>query len=138
MTTLRLPSALRTWLEQWAHEGYPQETCGLLLGQFQDQRVEVREVDLARNLNIERANDRYELDPADFVAADARARAAGMDIIGVWHSHPGHPAEPSETDRAAAWAGWSYVILSVSRRGVENLRSWRLNGDRFVEEEVDA
>jgi len=138
MTTLRLPPALRTRLEQWARGGYPHETCGLLLGHVQDQFVEVKEAAIARNLNVERAADRYELDPAAFVAADAQARAAGMDIIGIWHSHPDHPARPSQTDRAAAWTGWSYVILSVSRDGVEDLRSWRLDGDRFVEVEVEA
>lgn len=138
MTTLRLPSALRTRLEQWAHGGYPHETCGLLLGHVHGERVEVTEAAIARNMNVERAADRYELDPADFVAADARARAAGMDIVGIWHSHPDHPAQPSQTDHAAAWSGWSYVILSVSGRGIEDLRSWRLDGDRFREEEVEA
>lgn len=137
MGTLYLPPALRTRIEQWVRAGYPCETCGLLLGHADNERVEVSEAALARNLNLERAADRYELDPVDFVAADARARTAGMDIVGVWHSHPDHPARPSETDRAAAWPGWSYVILSVSREGIADLRSWRLDGDQFVEEEVE-
>lgn len=135
--TLYLPPALRTRIEQWVRAGYPCETCGLLLGHAENERVEVSEVALARNLDLERAADRYELDPVDFVAADARARTAGMDIVGVWHSHPDHPALPSQTDRAAAWPGWSYVILSVSREGIADLRSWRLDGNQFVEEEVE-
>ena len=32
--------------------------------------------------------------------ADQLARAEGLEIIGIWHSHPDHPARPSETDRA--------------------------------------
>jgi len=27
----------------------------------------------------------------------------GLEIVGVWHTHPDHPARPSPTDRAAAW-----------------------------------
>ena len=138
ITTLCLPGALRDQLERRGREGYPNETCGLLLGHATGERVEVKETAIARNLNVERAADRYELDPADFVAADARARAAGMEIVGIWHSHPDHPAQPSPTDLTAAWEGWSYVILSVSRAGLEDLRSWRLDGGRFVEEEVAA
>jgi proteasome lid subunit RPN8/RPN11 len=48
-------------------------------------------------------------------------------VLGVWHTHPDHPATPSETDRAAAWSGWSYLILSVVRGELAELRSWRLD-----------
>jgi len=57
--------------------------------------------------------------------------------VGIWHSHPDHPARPSETDRAAAWEGWSYLIASVTDAGLSELRSWRLSGERFLEEPVE-
>jgi len=31
---------------------------------------------------------RYELRPEDLLAADKKARAAGLDLIGIFHSHP--------------------------------------------------
>ena len=135
---LVLPSSLRRDLESWIGGGYPAETCGLLLGRAERGRTETRKVVRARNLNQERARDRYDLDPADFLAADQAARQEGLEIVGVWHSHPDHPAEPSETDRASAWEGWSYVIVEVTARGVAALRSWRLDGERFVEEPVSS
>lgn len=138
MTVLLLPEGARTELEQRVREGYPRETCGLLLGSAQQERVRVQRVLQARNLNETRARDRYELDPAAFIAADAEARAAELEIVGIWHSHPDHPARPSETDRAAAWAGWSYVIVSVTKDGVADLRSWRLDGDRFAAEDIET
>jgi proteasome lid subunit RPN8/RPN11 len=61
-----------------------------------------------------------------------------MEVVGIWHSHPDHPAQPSETDRQAAWEGWSYMILSVTGEGVSDVRSWRLDGDAFIEEVVEA
>jgi proteasome lid subunit RPN8/RPN11 len=59
-----------------------------------------------------------------------------LEVVGVWHSHPDHPARPSETDRNGAWEGWSYLILSVTAEGVPDLRSWRLRGEHFEEEDV--
>jgi len=136
VNTLRLPTDLRRTLETWAHEGYPNERCGLLLGHVTDLVSEVREVVLARNVNVSRVRDRFELDPEDFIKADARARAEGMEIVGVWHTHPDHPARPSQIDRESAWSGWSYVILSVGSGGVNGVRAWRLDGTEFVEEDL--
>ena len=133
---LRLPHTLGESLNAFALQGYPRETCGLLLGVRMGDEHAVTEVRRARNLNVERAEDRYELDPDDFLAADREARAAGLDIVGIWHSHPDHPARPSATDRDGAWPGWSYLIVSVGREGVGEIRSWRLNGADFEEEAI--
>lgn len=89
------------------------------------------------NLNHERPHDRYDLDPAGFLAADREARSAGLEIVGIWHSHPDHPARPSATDLAGAWEGWSYVIVAVTADGAGELRSWRLEDGRFAEEPLD-
>jgi proteasome lid subunit RPN8/RPN11 len=135
---LVLPSEIRREIEGWIRAGYPEETCGLFVGRVHGGRTEAARATHARNLNRERARDRYELDPADFMVADLAAREAGLEIVGVWHSHPDHPAEPSETDRAAAWEGWSYTIVEVNAGGIAALRSWRLQGQRFVEEPVTS
>lgn len=136
MSNLRLPKHARGTLEAQARAAYPVESCGLLLGRWQAGTTEVVYTRQARNL--EHAHDRYRLDPAAFLAADAEARRAGLEIVGIWHSHPDHPAVPSEADRAAAWAGWSYVILAVGPDGVTDVRSWRLDGVRFAAEEMES
>jgi len=136
MPVLRLPDALRESVSAFAREGYPYETCGLLLGTRNGAENVVARVRQARNINLERRQDRYEIHPEDFLAADREAREAGMDIVGVWHSHPDHPARPSETDRAAAWPEWSYIIVAVGRAGVQEMRCWRLNSNDFEEEVI--
>ncbi len=136
MATLQLPEAVRAQLRAAVRAGYPNETCGLLLGQMKEGIARVHEVLTARNLNRERPGDRYELDPRDLLRAEHRARLLGLEVMGIWHSHPDHPAEPSETDRAGAWEGWSYLILSVTAEGVSAMRSWRLHAERFHEEEI--
>ena len=131
-----LPESVRVHLRWLSEASYPHEGCGLLLGQPSPEGLVVREVTRARNLNVERAHDRYELDPSDLLAAEERAETIGASVIGVWHTHPDHPAVPSETDRAAAWEGWSYVIVSVRLGRVDAIRSWRLSDATFHEERL--
>lgn len=79
---LRLPEGLRSRLAAWATEGYPRESCGLLLGQLDGVEIRVQQAVRARNLNVERARDRFELDPEAFLAADREARSTGLEIVG--------------------------------------------------------
>ncbi|MBI2313754.1 MAG: M67 family metallopeptidase [Betaproteobacteria bacterium] len=136
MATLQLSGELKARIENLVRTGYPHETCGLLIGRQANGTVSVTEALAARNLNRERARDRFELDPQAFLDADRHARDTGQEVVGIWHSHPDHPARPSEIDRSLAWPGWSYVILSVSRDGIQDFRSWRLAGNRFEEEVI--
>jgi proteasome lid subunit RPN8/RPN11 len=140
---LLLSARARADLERWVRAGYPRETCGVLVGRHERGLTRVAWAAQARNRAEERARDRYDLDPGDYVAADLFAREQGLCVVGIWHSHPDHPSVPSETDLRAAtehgpMAGWSYLILSVAERGVEDLRSWRLNGGEFREERLRA
>jgi proteasome lid subunit RPN8/RPN11 len=130
---LHLSENSQSQIEKWATQGYPNESCGLLIGKQNGGAVEVKEVVSARNLNVERAHDRFELDPSDFLAADEKARGAGLELVGCWHSHPDHPARPSQTDREFAWPGWCYLIASVGRDGVAELCSFHFDGDKFSE-----
>ena len=130
---LLLPSDLGERLCAWSLASLPEEACGLLLGRRAAasparlaDAVEVVEVVQTRNLAAERRADLYEVHPEDFLAADRRASALGLDIVGVWHSHPESPGRPSATDLERAWPGWSYVIVGRADDGGRELRSWRL------------
>jgi proteasome lid subunit RPN8/RPN11 len=92
-------------------EGYPHEICGIMLGPRGEGRVS--EVRRARNIIVERARDRYEIDPRDHIRIQREADAEGLDIVGYYHSHPDHPAQASRFDTERAWAGYVYVIVSI-------------------------
>ena len=92
-------------------DGYPDEICGLMLG---NDHV-VTDVRRARNIIVERSRDRYEIDPLDQIRIQREADAAGLDIIGYYHSHPDHPAQASRFDTERAWAGYVYVIVSIEK-----------------------
>jgi proteasome lid subunit RPN8/RPN11 len=138
MGILYVPRDVRARLEAWVRAGYPEETCGLLIGRHAAGQPRVVRAAQVSNLSRSRAQDRYELDPDGFVAVDESARVEGLEIVGTWHSHPDHPACPSQTDRAMAWEGWSYLIAAVTAQGVTELRSWRLVDGRFEEETIET
>lgn len=135
---LLLSNPLRRELEGYARAGAPNEVCGLLLGSSTARGALVQRIHPGRNRNVEQPSSRYELDPTDLLAAEESARKSGQQVIGVYHSHPEQDAVPSELDRVGAWAGWSYVILSVFGGEVRDLRAWRLVDDLLLEQEVSG
>ncbi|MCP3919028.1 MAG: M67 family metallopeptidase [bacterium] len=142
MTTTRASARLAREpllvIDRAARAGYPREACGVLLGTRGVDASVVSFATVARNLEAEHAHDHYELDPADLYKAEELARAAGLEVLGVWHTHPDHPAVPSDLDRERAWPGWSYLIVPVDSGIPGGVRSWTLVEGRFVEEDVLA
>jgi proteasome lid subunit RPN8/RPN11 len=125
---------------------YPEECCGFLLGSLLggddgsgDGGARVVSVLAVDNQRQDSRHNRYVIHPETVLAAQKQARAAGLDIVGYYHSHPDHPAVPSEFDREHAWPGMSYLIVSVRKGKIAETRSWRLADDRgrFDEETVE-
>jgi len=126
---LFIPQSCVELINHVAQAGYPQEVCGLLIGQMDDQGWKVSDVRPVANLNTERAADRFQLDPAAFQALDRELRGTKNDIIGVYHSHPDCPAKPSPTDLGSAWEGFAYPIISVRDGQAAELRCWAVNAN---------
>lgn len=87
------------------------------------------------SIDSRRLKDRFELDPRSYIEADSWARENGLEILGIYHSHPDHPSIPSETDRQVASPGWAYIILSVSRGKFADARIWYIDEQNFQFEE---
>ena len=111
---------------------FPHEACGLLIGL--DDADGTRRVEAARGLaNVrepEARHHRFLIAPLDLVREEKRAREAGREIVGFYHSHPDHPAVPSRYDLEHAWPFYSYVVVAVRAGRTEEARSWRLSEDR--------
>ncbi len=133
---LTLTPAIRAHIEAHAVEAYPHEACGVIVGRADGSTREGVSAHRTGNLNTERAHDRFTLNPKDYMRIDRQAREQGLDIIGIYHSHPDHPAQPSETDRQQAWEGYSYVIVAVKTGKVADFLSFELRGEQFAPEEV--
>jgi proteasome lid subunit RPN8/RPN11 len=80
---------------------------------------------------------RYELRPEDLLEADRRARAAGKDLIGIFHSHPDCDAYFSKTDLENSCPWYSFVVLSVKGGKFDHAASFLPNPDQTAAEKED-
>jgi len=122
----------RTHAEMLEHlrRAYPEEGCGVLIGADRDgSRAIARVVGFENRRADERAR-RYLIAPEQVLEAERLARAADLDVLGFFHSHPDHPAEPSAFDVEHAWPFYTYVIVSVRQGRIAETRAWRLVEDR--------
>jgi [CysO sulfur-carrier protein]-S-L-cysteine hydrolase len=106
------------WLEMLEHvDGHaPLEACGLLAGK--DDRVE--KVILVRNQA--QSPIRFVMDPYEQLRAFAWIDSNGLELLGIFHSHPAGPETASLTDIAEA--AYEVVHLIWSR----NQNEWKARG----------
>jgi proteasome lid subunit RPN8/RPN11 len=137
---LRIQQTVLDEIQAHMRETYPDECCGLIIGVSDNGARSGLGARRCRNLNTDRARDRYELDPADMLKASHELSGTGQDIVGIYHSHPDHPSRPSEFDRDHAWPGWSYMIGSVMNGRVASVQSWELDESArsFEEEPIEV
>jgi proteasome lid subunit RPN8/RPN11 len=136
---LRIDAALLNRIHAHGEGAYPEEGAGLLLGTVNGEEKVIVDV-----LNLENAREdaarhnRYLVTPQDYLRGEMEAARRGLDVLGVFHSHPDHPNRPSEYDREWAMPWFSYIITSVETGKAIASRSWRLAEDRstFVEENI--
>jgi proteasome lid subunit RPN8/RPN11 len=83
-------------MERHAEAGLPNEACGMLLGTVDGPTYHVRDAILTPNRMKSPA--RFAIPDGDILRAYQTAGERGMDVVGVYHSHPSSPAIPSETD----------------------------------------
>lgn len=138
---LTLSGDLQQKIEAHGVDAYPYEGCGLLLGHSSNGSNEVADIFPVENRweVEEERRERFHIAADDMLQAELAAMRQGMDIVGIFHSHPDHPPVASPRDLAwATWPGYSYLITEIREGRPRKSRSWQLRSDRsgFVEEEV--
>ena len=108
-----------------AVEDLPNECCGLLIG-----NAEIVE-DVARARNSKRSRTKFQVEPADHFAAIRRARAAGLEIVGAYHSHPSGPSGPSEIDRVRLTDPTMFHVIVSLAHGTRTVRAFRIADGNF-------
>lgn len=89
--------------------GAPLEACGLLAG----KNDSVEKVFLISNQA--RSAVRFRMDPAEQLRAFNWMESNGLDLLGIFHSHPAGPATPSPTDIQEAAYPVVHLIWSRSQ-----------------------
>jgi proteasome lid subunit RPN8/RPN11 len=130
---LTLPRALYRALVEEARRSLPNECCGLLAGRG-------REVTrLFPAANALASPTAYEIHPRELFAIFREMRAAKLELVGIYHSHPTGDNAPSARDREQAYyPDAAYVIVSPTPGAPRPVRAFRLHGDDWEECEVEV
>lgn len=121
---LRIAKTPFATMRAHAERTYPNECVGAMLGQIRaDGKAVVAALPLDNSAEgTQRAF--YRLAPASLLAAEREARARGLELIGIYHSHPDADAYFSETDLRNSCPWYSFVVLSVKRGRYDHANSW--------------
>lgn len=128
------PGALELMVND-AEDSHPNECCGFFFGNEDGNVRNIMRSTIAQNSKEGDQRRRFKIDPLDYMKAEQFAEESGLQLLGVYHSHPEHPAIPSEHDRKQAMPFFSYIIISVYGGELKDIRSYRLNEEREFEEE---
>lgn len=138
---MRITRPVLMEIRQQLAAAYPAEACGLLIGARADEHEVLvrRAVPMTNGRTVDgAAKNRYLIAPDDYRSAEREAVVAGLEIVGVYHSHPDVAARPSAYDEEHAWPWFGYLIVSVAAGEVVEERAWELTDDRrFVERTLD-
>jgi len=130
--TVTLPAAIRGAIVAHARAEYPNEACGLIVG---DRPA--AEGGIARRFEATRNKAaspyRYEIHPEDLLRLTIATDDADEVFWGIVHSHTHTPAVPSPTDVGLAFYPEAlYLLVSLSdveadpMTGAPSLRAWRI------------
>lgn len=141
--TAAIPATIAQALIDHARAGYPDEACGLIIG---DDVA----ADGGRALRFEPARNaaaspyRYEIHPDDLYRLTVATDDADEAFWGIVHSHTHTPAVPSPTDIGLAFYPEAlYVLVSLSADaadragGTPSIRAWRIVDGHVHEVAID-
>jgi len=124
-TAIHLPTEIRNQIVAQAGAEYPNEACGLIVG-------DLPATDGGRALRFEPTRNRaaspfrYEIDPDDLLRVTIATDDADEAIWGIVHSHTHTPAVPSPTDVGLAFYPDALYLLVSLADPEPSLAAWRI------------
>ena len=98
----------------------PFEACGVLVGGEEGDVVNVqRAVPVKNSKRTERS---FELDPTEFYNVWSDVEKEGLDIVGVYHTHPSSPAKPSAWDKETMQDAYGIWVIA----GIDGVFAYRM------------
>jgi len=108
------------------------ECCGLLAG----RDGAILRILPARNA-AKRPESEYEIAPGELFALMREIRAAGLEMLGIYHSHPKGDNAPSARDiEQAYYSEESYFIISPQPGAPKPVRAFSIRDGRATELEI--
>ena len=127
---LIIPDFIHEDMIDHALEGFPLEVCGILGGTGDTVSA------IYRMVNTDASNEHFMMSPKEQFAVIKDLRAKGLDMLGIYHSHPETPARPSEEDiRLALTPDVSYLIISLAAKPPE-IKSFKISNGNVQPEAI--
>ena len=132
---IHIPQKVYDAMIAHAKAGFPNEACGILGGDLKKETAR----DFFPMKNLDESSISYFMDPKEQLLIFKKMREAGLDMVGIFHSHVASEAFPSQKDvRLAFYPEVSYLIVSLSDRKKPVLRSFKIQDEKATEEEIVA
>lgn len=111
-----------------ARADVPNEACGLIIGRGERATEIIRIPNIAAN-----SQHTYHMDERALVSALSKLEALGLELVGIYHSHPASDPIPSQTDiRQATYPETPYLIVGLKNATV-SLAAWKMRAGQVSE-----
>ncbi len=128
MKNLHIPENIFQQMLAQAKGQAPVEACGILAGK--DSSVEK----LYEMTNVDNSSVHFMMEPKEQFNVLKAVRAADLEILAIYHSHPNSPARPSAEDiRLALTPGVTYVIVSLQNPNQPAIKGFLIDDDNITE-----
>ena len=122
-------------ISQHVRACYPNEGCGLL---FYEHDIIKDASPLANETDKGRLHNHYLIDPMKMYELECEKEKKGLLTAGVYHSHPDKPAVLSFEDNRLMIPELIYLILSVDRSGVKEVKAYVKPLETMTEKELNT
>jgi len=133
MDEIRLARDVAAEILNHARSNPDEECCGLLAG----RDSAIHHAFSARNV-ADRPAVAYEISPKELFRLMREIRAAGLELLGIYHSHPNSDNLPSLRDiERAYYPDAAYFIISPRADAPQPIRAYSIREGRWAELEIE-
>ena len=117
-----ISQAQKELLLNHASKSDPNESCAILFGKIENEKSIVKDVFLTENIDDSPIN--FTISNEELLRAYKMAEEKNLDVVGIFHSHPGSNAYPSSTDKKFMYS--NPVIWIISSGESNELKAFQL------------
>lgn len=126
--------AMKNEMIRHAQEELPYEACGIIAGVTGEEAIR-----FYPTKNELQSETLYNIAPEDLYKILIDLEEKGLNIWGIFHSHPATPAYPSATDlKQSYYSDAFYLVVSFIDPGNPELRAFKIEGEEVEELEVEV
>lgn len=115
-----------------AKEDSPFEACGILAG----KKHQINKIYKMAN-KADNPGEFYFMEPAEQFKVIKEIRKEGLEMLGIYHSHPYSPAYPSKYDvELAFYPEAVYVIVSLKDLESPEIKGFKITDGKIINEDI--